>query len=350
MDTLYEGKEVTAGFSHQPSGWDTAALANASFTMVNVEDFDINRDVKVFDVPGSHGNKNVNNNNIILNAQGSMGQFPINGPLSVYEFDWIAACFFQNVIENNTTPNTKDFVPFAIHPDFPNGTYPNDNDTGYFLTWCKRFPVASTSWMMYNCICHRLKVSGEKNGMIMFESDWVGKGTPSVTFNPSGTWTANSDETNSYGYKFFNDMTAATLIFSDYSTTEIPITLQSFEFEMQYENESTGQDGAGGFLTYGLHTRSGTMSLKMLKDSAAELALANQTSNAAIDFNVRWGAAGAPAARNLHLTGRGKMSDLTVDTDGLLNIDISVQMSADVGEEMFQISLANSIDRGWPNS
>ena len=348
MDTIYEGKEVTVGYAPQ-TAFGTPIAASANFTGINVDDFDIDRDVKVFEIAGSHGDKNVANDNIILNAQGSMSQFPINGPVSVYEIDELMYAFFHDVIHDPDTPYTKDFTPFATHPDFP-----SPGNEGHFLTFIKKFPGTSLSWLMSDCICKRFKILGEKNGMINFESDWVGRGTPTTSNDASGTWTYNTNEDAYYGYKFFNDITDAHVIMSDVGagTTESAVTLQSFEMELNFEIEGVGQDGSGSFNSYGIHSRSGSFSMDILKDATAELLLTNQVSNAAVEASVRWGATGAPATTNLELIAKGKLAgDVSVKQDGLLGLSFGATMSVDTGEEMLEVLVANAIEKPtWPSS
>lgn len=341
MDTIYEGKEVTVGFAEQ-TAFGTAVGDASSFTMINSEDITIDRDVKRHEITGSHGVKNPTHNNIVLNAQGSMASFPVNGPLSVFEFDQYAYAFFQNVTEGGGSPYTKTFDFFGVNPDFPSPT-----NAGHFLTWILKYPEASTSWKMNSAIVRRLKISGERNGMILFETDWVSKGTPNVTSNPTGTWTANSDKANYYGIKFFNDMTAADITFSEMAASPFNMILQSFEIECQHEIEAVGQDGSGGFLSYGIFNRTGNISLTLMKDAAVEEALTNATSNEDILTQLRWGTAGAPANLNLDILARGKIDNIAINKEGILGATITASMSADVGDDILKIYLANNIDRLW---
>lgn len=338
-----EGKEVRIGISEQTT-FGTRIVDAGTFVELFADTMQIDRDVRNHKTGGTTGSKNMTYIDNILTVEGSMPKFPLVGPFSLYYSDFLLFSFFQKVTEGVATPYTKTFVPYSVHPDFP-------SDEGKFLTVIKRYPTASESRAMTDCICVGLKLSAERDGMLMHELQMVGRGAAELDSNPSGTWEKGLDgpggadaKASQYGILFFNDMDIATLNIDGGGATNI--TLKNFSIDVSYDIEGVGVDGAGGPLTYGLSNRTAQVTFSILHDTIVETALASQEADGSAVLTLNWGAAGAAVNGELEIIVTGKMSEIPFDEDGLIAAEITMDLaSATTATEFITINMSNDIDR-----
>lgn len=332
MSETYEVRQTKAGYAEE-STFGTAIADDQAFAEVTCDSFNVDPDVMIHELPMNHGTRQPVEQSSAHSVQGSSAKFSINGPVDLNDIDQILYSHFQKVVEAGDTEFTKTFTYFSTHPDF-------SSDEGHFLTWIKRLPEASTSQKMKSCIAPRVRLFAERNGMLMFESDWVSLGSSDDDANPSGVWTPRDGT----GLVYFNDIVSATLTRGSGLTSPVALVMQSFEVEGNYEVENTGHDATNGFEQYGLYNRTGTFKIKMLRDSTADEALISLKSGELVQFDVDLG--------TITTAVTGKIESLEYDDEGLLVNEITCSMkssySAGSVGECLSIVVQNSVDRSWP--
>lgn len=355
IEETKEGRQLKYGYNEADSGtFGTAAGDADTYTQVACEHFDFEDDLKGHDIPGAYGVRQPQYLGTHTTTKGSMPEFNVKGVLSNDEIAQYAYAHFQKVTEAEGTPYTKVFTPFATLPDF-------SADAGHWLTWAVGYPVVTTSHKAEGCICHRFKISCDRNEFMMIDTGWKAHGVPdqdSAVYE-SGTWELGLDEpggadakATDYGRLHFNNIDIMTLDFDDVVSPSLDsISLQSFEIESEYSLvEGILPDGAGSFQSYGFANWGGTFKIGLLKDSQVEAALANVRANSGIRFQVNWGAAGALVAGEFESIMYGKISPdgIAFDKEGLVSAVISGTIAGpDVSTDAWQISHADTIDRSW---
>ena len=328
----YESRQTRFGYKEQ-SDFNVAELDNAAVAEVTCELFNVDPDVMIHDLPHNHGTRQPVEQTSAHTVQGSSAKFTVSGPVDLNDIDQFAYAHFQKVIEGADTEFTKTFSYFIDHPDF-------NVDEGHFLTWYKRLPETSTSQKMKGCVAPRFKLSAERDGMLLYETDWVSLGTSNDTSNPSGTWTPKDGNDLIY----FNDIASATLTKGASLASPVALTMQSFEVEGVCEVEKVGHSSSDGFEQHALKTRSGSFKIKMLRDATADEALVSMKTGELVQFDVDFG--------TITITVTGKIESLEYDSEGLLVNEISCRMlssytAGSVGQSLVVV-VQNSVDRVWP--
>lgn len=336
---LYETRQMRFGYAAQ-TVFTTPAADNIAVNETTIEPLDIDPDVKIHELPQDHGSRNAVIQNTIHSTAGSGARFTTKGPVSGRDISEFLYAHFQKVVEAGTTGFAKTFTYFIDHPIFA-------SNEGHFLTWFRRFPMASSSQKVGGCIAKRLKISGERDGILNFEADWIGRGTISSSANPSGVWTPDTGEE----FVYFNDMDSAVIDFTTAGvlpspspiTSPVPMTLQSFEIESNYEVEKVGHD-AVGFNDFGFKSRAGSFKLKMLRDTTADSALSAIQTGALITIVLSIGI--------LDITFTGKIEKLDYDAEGLLVNNISGKLyatyTAGAWGQPLTIVCTDGYDKAWP--
>jgi len=328
----YETRQVRFGYAEQ-SVFATAEADDAAFNEITCDPFDIDPDVTIHETAHNHGTRQPVEQTTVHSVQGSSAKFSVACPVDLNDIDQFAYAHFQKVVEGADTEYTKTFTYFSEHPDF-------SSDEGHFLTWIKRLPIAGASQKVKGCISTRFKLSAERDGLLLYDSDWISLGTTNDESNPTGTWTPQ-DGSN---FLHFNDIVSATLTHGAALSSPTALTMQSFEIEGSCEAEKIGHDSTNGFEQYGLKNRNGTFKIKMLRNSTADEALISLKSGELIQFDVDFG--------TLTISVTGKIESLEYDSEGLLLNSISCRMlssyTAGTVGECLTLAVQNSIDRGWP--
>jgi len=350
MDTIYEGREIRMGYSIQAQNtFGTRRVDGDTFTEIKLTaPVDIDPDVKPHEIATVSGEKGRTLDQLINNTSGSIPKFTTQGPFCLYESDVFLQAWFQNVSEDSSPAYTKNFTPLTTHPDF------TATDEGFYVTWMKRFPAASTSWAFEGCIVQSFKLYGERDGALMLDASWVAHGAPEYDANPSGTWERGLDgpggsdaKDSAYGCLFFNDIDTCQISVGD--TAAVGLALYSFSIEMAHEVEGVSPDGSGSFENWGIHSREGTIELKALKDTTVENLLENWPVDTSSTFTLRWGSAGANADGELEVIAVFKPTSIKLEEDGLIGAIIQgdIRKAAGAGNYSLQVNMSNSIDRAW---
>jgi hypothetical protein len=336
MGQAYDSRQIRYGFDEQTTFITPLAL-NSNLLELTCDPVDVDPGITIHELPQQHGSRDAVEQTTKHSTEGASAKFAINGPLDIGYFDHVLYAHFQKVVELGDTEFTKTFTPFSTHPDF-------EADEGHFLTFMKWRPVAATSTVVGGCIAPRIKISGERDGMLMFESSWqgLGPGTDNNTPAPASAWTAPTGA----NILVFNQLQTATLTKGASLASPVALTLRSFELEHNHEVELLGHDATNGFESYGLKERSGTFSIGLLRDVVADEALVSYKEGEMVQFDLDFG--------TMTIAVTGKIETIETDGDGLLveklNCRILATYSAGTYGTPLQIVLNNSIDRSWPAS
>ena len=327
-----ESRQVRFGYAEQ-SVFATAEADGGAVDEVTCDPFTMDPDVMIHELSVAHGTRQPVEQSTVHSVQGSSAKFSVNGPVDLNDIDQYMYAHFQKVVEAGDTEFTKTYTAFSSHPDF-------SADAGHFLTWIRRNPSASTSQKAKGCIAPRFKIAGERDAMLVFETDWVSYGSTEDESDPSGTWTPRDGT----GFVYFNDIVSATLSHGVALGSPTALTMQSFEIESVFEVEKVGQDSTNGFEQHGIHTLSGSFKVKMLRDSTADEAIASMKVGELIELDIDAGL--------ITINVTGKIESLEYDSDGLLINEITCRMlskyTAGSWSDSLNIVVSNSIDRSWP--
>lgn len=328
-----ETREIRFGYAEQ-TAFNAAEADDAAMDEPTIDMFTIDPDVMIHELPANHGSHNPVEQTTAHSVLGASPTFPINGPLDLNDIDQFIYAHTQKVIELADTEFTKTFTYFTTAPDF-------SADEGHFLTWIKRLPTAAgTSQKVSGCICPRIKIFGERNGMLMFESDWVGHGDSNDISVPSGTWTPRDGT----GLVFFNQAATATITQGAGLTSPIGILMKSFEIEGVWEPEPLGHDAVLGFTNFGMKNRSGTFKIDLLRDVYSDEAIKSLKAGEMIEVALDFG--------TVTITISGKIEGFEYDSEGLFANSLTCKMlgTYSVGSwgEPLTIVVQNTVDRGWP--
>lgn len=266
--------EFKFGYSPQVA-FGTVIADSGAFTEVDCEPIVVNRDIKQIEVVGSHGSREVHENNIVVVGKESLPSFTTDMIVKKEELADLLAAFFQNVVEGESTPFDKTFTMLSSQPDFL-------ADAGYWYTWIVWDPVASRSVAVKDCIMKSLTFTLPNDGPAKISAEWIGLGQPNVNSNPSGTWTPNAPS----NLFWRGDIDRASIDFGSGATS---FHLSEFELALSREIMGVGQDGSGQFRFYHLAKPNHTFKMKIVKDTDFDDVLSNQLAGTAIDINVSWG-------------------------------------------------------------
>lgn len=347
MEQVYEGKEIVVGFAAQ-STFQTATAGSGTYTEMFCDTVKIEKDIKRTDLATANGSKNMIHADTFIHTNGSMPRFATSGPFSYYHYDEVMYAFFQAVSEDATTPFTKTFTWFDTQPDF-------DTNNGKFLTFGKYFPGSSVGWRVKDCIASGLKLTLNRDELLMAEVHWVGNGAvDDATDFSGGTFERGLDgpggsdaQSTQYGTYHFNQLDSVTLNIDGGGATGV--ILQSLTIDMNQEVEGLGPDGSGEWENYGVHSRSGTIELQLLKGTSFESALSSQESDGSCQLVLNFGSAGATSDGEMQWTVNFKMTeDPDTEEDAMLAGVIKGELSAPTASgDMVTAIMSNAIDRSY---
>ena len=267
-------REMQFGFALQ-SVYGTAEIDSVAVTEVDCEPFDVNRDIKMIEVNGSHGSREKHQNSIITHAKSCVPTFTTEMIVKKEELAFWLAAFFQSVVEGEATPWDKTYTLPVTQPDF-------EADAGYFFTWFIRDPVNLKSTKVKDCVLKSLTIKVTGGDAVKMTGEWVGLGLPTVNHTFSGTWTPNG--TSNLFYR--EDIDRVTI---DFGSGAVDFRLVEAELNMNRDIVGVGQDGSGQNQVLHLANPNHTIMVKVVKDDDYETAKTNQSVNTPIDVNLGWG-------------------------------------------------------------
>jgi len=330
-------KEKRYGIAAQTT-WGTAVVDAGAFMEMDCEAFEVNPDIKELDINGAHGTQVPRVSDKLIHTNGSSPIVSIPAMLAKHdELDYFLYAAIGSVVEGETTPYAKTFTLPTTPPNY-------GQSAGNFFTVIERDPAASKSTKVIDCISKQLTISLAEGEALKFAAELQGRGVPSFTSDPSGTWTRNAiaDIWHSEA------LDRCTI---DFGGGAVSFHLVNFELVIPYELKPIGQDGSGSFQTFGLTLQPVTWKLKVVKDADYHTALTNWSGNTAVDINVGWGNA-TPGTDDgdLDFALHGKINAATKSNDNVINADLSgVCLESDDGSttEALTIVMANAVDRSW---
>jgi len=320
----------------QQAAFGTAIADNAAFLQLDCEPVTIGYDVKTLENPQSTGSRKARDSGLIVHTNRSAPVFTITGYALPEYIDHILAAMFQNVTEGATTPYDKAFAFADGQPAFV-------ADAGYFYTFIKYDPAASKSIKVVDCICRKLTFSIEEGMPLKYTAEFIGRGVPSSTADPSGTWTRGT----AADMWFFEAIDRVTI---DHGSSE-SFHMKSAELTFAWNTiELIGQDGSSSFNDYGLADLTNEFKVKVIKDADYHDLLAAWVAGTVCSFNIGWGHATPGTDDNdMDFTFRGKITETDPNYDAIVAGELTgVMTENDAGAvEPVTITMANAIDRSW---
>lgn len=299
------------------------------------EPFTIERDVQELVNDSSQGSLIRKDASRIYHSKGSMPKATITSFANYDQLDHMLFAHFHNVTEGATTPFEKTFTFNTSQPIFP-------SNGGHFMSIVEKDPASSKSTTMKDCISQEITMSLAKGEPLKVTQNWVGRGLPSVTTDPSGTLTAPAE-----GDLWWEKQVS--IATCDFGSGAISFFLESFECKLTYELSMIGQD-SGDFKTFGLGEPAGEWTMTVMKDTDFHTAMANHASNTPVDVRVGWGN-GTPGTddNDLDFAIHGKISTIERDKAGVLTGTFGgpILGSDDGSTQPITIIMANALDRTW---
>jgi len=331
-------RQLKFGYKEQ-TVYGTAEADAAAFTEVDCAPFVVNRDIKLFEVQGSHGRRQQHQNDLVVFGKACIPTFKVNGVVKKAELADILAAYFQSVTEGALTPFSKVHTLHASQPDFL-------ADAGFFYTWIVYDPIAARSIKVADCIMKSLKLSIPADGAapVTFEAEWAGLGLAPVTADPSGTWTPNTNT----GLFYRTDLDIVTI---NFGAGALNFRLMEGEITLSRDLIGVGHNGTGGFDVVHLANATQTAKLKVVKDTDANDAYTNQVAGTPIDLRIGWGNA-TPGTDDgdfniaAHAVIEGP-NGLEPTFDEPMGFQINCRLVAATSTEPITITQADAIDKAW---
>ncbi len=351
MDDINSPKQKFFAFAEQPI-FGTVIANNGTFKRAAIESLEVTGRARTYEIPGVGGSDYAQDNDVILLTSGSMPTFTTSGPFTIYNSPSMVYAHFQYVDEKDGT-FMYSTASGSIRPDF-------SADEGHFLTWLKVFPDAANagqhlSHKYPDCIAGTMKLSCERDGMLMIENNWVTRGAGTTNNDTSGaTFVALEGDTHKLGIKDFFQLTAVEIDFMKANGTGIASSatpeLQKFECEFTQDIIKSGVNLDGHtFKSYGIVNRDGTFTLQMLKDATAETAIAQYVAGDPVDIHLRWGTPEVNVIGHVAVRVRGKLTaDPTFPEEGDIGCIITGRLTkASSAAESSYIRINNGLTESW---
>jgi hypothetical protein len=319
------------------SVWGTAELDSVAGLKLDVEPFDIEFDDKMEEGSEAHKDTRAKDVRDIHTHQNlALPTFTLTGAVHVNLLGRLLYGLFQNVVEGGTTPFEKTFTWPTAQPDFT-------ANAGMFFTLIAYNGAASVSYKLKDIILKSLTINGVSGQRVMFEAECIGRGTPAVDSNPSGTYSYTDRD-----FIYLDNADRYTLNFGGGDLS--PIVTGDWSIKFEQDVLPVGQS-AGDCESFGLVNRRGTFTSKALWDSTTRTLVTNIRSDTEIDGRLGWGHATAGTDENdVDFVFKGKVRPETKrTTDEILSADMSLELCADKenSEEMTTIIVADAIDETW---
>ncbi len=319
------------------SVWGTGVDDAAATIALSMEPFNITPDIKVREIPGAHAIRNGIYCDMQTDVKGSMPTVPLVGPAKLTELTHFLAGCTQRVVEGVTPQFSKVFTfpTPAQEPDFT-------DDEGHFFTIFEQDPTASRSGKLVDGIISELIIKAEKGGMLEISAQFVGRGAPTETANPTGTATLGACTF----FKWY-DFKRATV---DFGAGAQAVNMENFEIKLAQTIIAVGIDPAGtNFQTFIIHTREPEFSLTLLKDAHVQSAKANLRSDTAITVNIGAGnATPGTDIGDLDFTYTGKLLTVPNEMTDILTSPMTGRiLGADATTAPLTITLADGVEQGY---
>lgn len=330
---IYTSRDCKGAFAEQTT-YDTALADSANLIEIDCAMEDIQPDPNKVDLPSVHGSRNKLQGDVSTDFYQVLGG--VSWALDVRPdiIDHLCFAFSQKVVEEATGAKKKTFTFPATQPDFTNAS------DGYTATIFDLDPVAAHSLKVKNAISSHLKFAIKANGYLSVLIDWVGMGNAAAS-----TFTGTLTRVTGARYHASN-RARFTLNFGG---GPVALTFAEIEFDLKQTIVGIGQNGSGGYQSYGITERSGMFNVKALKDDNLLTARSNISADTAISWNLGWGNA-TPGSVNgdLDLACSGKLYSAKKLKEDVLWAQLAGEiLPATSSASLFTLIMANNTLRGW---
>jgi len=294
----------------------------------------IDLDVKHRDDETARGKRYIDARDLNRDQKGSNPKITI--PDHIVRKDSLAMFLYamlQSVVESATTPYQKVINFHATQPDFT-------ADAGCFLTALLKMPVASKSIKMADMICRTLSLKCDPGDVLRMSCELFGRGTPSLTSNPSGTWTVADDD-----FFYFEDLAAYTYNFGGGAASP---GIGGFELNLTENIGLIGQDStAEACQSYALSKYGGTFKGSFIWNGTEHAFLTNYPTGTELAIALNWGTDGVDGYLNMALN--GVLDDVSLTYGDAIMVEATVKLAGNAGDttEPVVISIADAVDKGW---
>ena len=186
-----------------------------------------------------------------------------------------------------------------------------------------------------------------KSDVIRMSADFVGRGLPSVTANPSGTWTRNAPDNLFH----WSDLDRLTMNFA--AAGDVSFHCEEVTFDLSHDIVAVGQDATNpdSFQTYLLTNRQAAARVKVVKDSDTHTMLSSHATDAELNLNVGYGnASPGTIDGDFDFECNGKITEQpTTDPSDPMMVDCPVTLlqSDDGATEGITVVMADAVDKTW---
>lgn len=262
------------------------------------------------------------------NQDGSLPTVSGEMPVLKTEIPDFLYMMMQSVTEA-VDPFQKTFVYVAPSPDF-------SVNSGYFMTFWGKAPVASKSEQIASVIGEKLELTlspdaNDGNLHMNFTGKGIGYGRAT---NPTGALTT-SVQTK---FSFF-DVATCKLDATD-------IILQEWKLTLENEIMGVGFDGSGDIQTFYLKPKV-TCEIKGLWDANTITALGKFDSGATIYMTLDWGSTGVDGFLSFLLYGTVEDGNHAEDATRSVNITITGASDLANTKAMLTAEICDAVDRSW---
>lgn len=334
---VYANRDKRYGIAEQTvKGTATADAANV--IELDCEHFTLPMAPNLRESPQVHASRVGLQGDVQGDSYQVMPEFTLAMDAKQKSVDQLLHAFFQKVVEGASTPYSKTFTWPPTQPDFT--AIANAASEGHLLTVFERDPVAAHSLKAKDCIAKTLNISVAASGRAKVTAGLIGLSYP-VTSTPSGTWTRTA-------YEYFHAANVARFRVN-FGAGVVNLVMKSMELALTQEVVGVGQDGSGGWLTFGILNRGGTFKMQCVKDANLLTARTNLAAGTAVSCNVSWGnASPGTVDGDFDLSFNGKLTNAPVDNEDLLGMTLEGRiLAADTSTAAVTIIMANATDRGW---
>lgn len=331
---VYVPQDVRLGIKEQAT-WGTAELESAAFKTILADSAAVaGPDVKILELPQSRANRYMDIDDFVIHEKGAMPRLAISG-FDVRKTDLadFLYAFFQKVTEGAATPYSKTFTFNTAQPDFT-------NSGGFYLTVAQDNPGATDDILVRDCIVEQLAFKLEAGDVLRASANMVGRGTPNLTGNMSGTWTVASKS-----HFHIEDLARFTINFGG----EASPTLIGLDVNLVQTVFGVGQD-SGDFATLGLKGYGGELTLRMIWNGTSADCAGYFQGGTRGEINFGWGNASAGTVDgDLDFTLNGFIDDYKHEEGDALIASVKVKLVADATNSKVPatIILADAVDRSW---
>jgi len=329
---VYSKKEKRYGILEQAT-FGTAATEGSSVIELNISGTTIDPDVKIRETEQAHGTIRSYTDELIADTKRSAPIISIPDVEAKQDyFDYFLYLALHSVVEGEATPFKKTFTIPSTRPDF-------SANAGFFATFFERFPYASSSRKVADCIARSLTITGAPGEPLKFSAELIGRGSVTENDNPSATWTIPGNN-----FWYWEDMAVT-------KVNSVTRRLQAFTITIDLDPKFYGNDGSGNFETFAIDPIA-TFKLTIgenMENSHRQGFMTAWKAGTLWAYQIGWGNA-TPGTDDgdLDFAWNGKITKVTPLNEDILAFDVEGKMlTSAIATSPLTIIMANAIERTW---